>query len=133
MRDYHVREKGWQALGYHFVIGNGVAYGDGRIHVGERWRRQMHGAHCKTPDNFYNNHGIGICLIGNLDHHSPTRKQVEALARLTSFLSKRTGISQSRIYTHGGVTGKTACPGRHFSLSNVLRKMSAGPVTATTR
>ncbi len=133
MRDYHVRERGWQALGYHFVIGNGVAYGDGQVHVGERWRRQMHGAHCKTPDNFYNNHGIGICLIGNLDHHSPTRRQMEALARLTSFLSKRIGISQSRIYTHGGVTGKTACPGRHFSLSNVLRKMSAGPVTATTR
>ncbi len=133
MRDYHVRERGWQALGYHFVIGNGVGYADGKVYVGERWKRQMHGAHCKTPGNYYNNHGIGICLIGNLDNHSPTPKQIESLARLTSYLSQNAGISKSKVYTHGGVTKKTACPGRHFSLSNVLRKMSTRAVSASSR
>ncbi len=124
MRDYHMRQRGWDELGYHFVIGNGVGYGDGQVFVGERWRRQMHGAHCKTPGNHYNEHGIGICLIGNLEAHPPTAKQVESLAKLASFLSTKCGIPQSRILTHGGVTKKTACPGRYFSLSPVIRQMS---------
>jgi len=125
MREWHVKGRGWDALGYHFVIGNGVGYPDGKVYVGERWTKQMHGAHCKTPGNHYNDHGVGICLIGNLDSHPPTAKQMQALAKLTSFLTGKCGIPQSRIYTHGGVTHKTACPGRHFNLPNLLRQLSA--------
>lgn len=125
MADYHVKTRGWDALGYHFVIGNGVGYGDGRVFVGERWSRQMHGAHCKTPGNHFNEHGIGICLIGDLDDHAPSRAQVESLARLIAFLQVQCGIPKNKIHTHGGVTGKTACPGRNFSLSAVLKKVSA--------
>lgn len=124
MRADHVNNRGWDALGYHFVIGNGVAYDDGRIHVGERWRKQMTGAHCKVPGNHYNEHGIGICLIGNLETHRPTKKQIEALAELCAFLTGNCRISTSRILTHGDVTGKTACPGRKFSLPPVLRRIS---------
>lgn len=133
MRDWHVNGRGWVALGYDFVIGNGVGYGDGKVYVGERWRKQMHGAHCKTPDNHYNNHGIGICLIGNLQNHPPTPKQIAALARLLSFLTAKCGIPRSRILTHGGITGKTQCPGRYFSLQPVLREMSLPSLSAATR
>jgi hypothetical protein len=125
MRDWHVRGRGWDALGYHFVIGNGVGYPDGKVYVGERWSRQMTGAHCKTPGNHYNEHGIGICLIGDLDAHAPTRRQVQALARLASFLSDRCNIPPSRILTHGGVTHKTRCPGRYFDLGVVIRQLGA--------
>ncbi len=124
MEAYHVRDRGWDALGYHFVIGNGVKFEDGRVHVGERWTRQMIGAHCKVPGNYYNEHGIGICLIGNLEHHAPTARQISSLAKLASFLSGRCGIPKSRILTHGGVTGKTQCPGRRFTLAPVLRQMT---------
>ncbi len=133
MRDWHVNGRGWDALGYHFVIGNGVGYTDGAIYVGERWTKQMHGAHCKTPGNHYNNHGIGICLIGNLDGHPPSAKQVQALARLTTFLSRKCGIPRSQVLTHKGVTNKTACPGRRFSLSAVLKRMSPYSVSASSR
>ncbi len=124
MRDWHMRGRGWDELGYHFVIGNGVAYPDGQIYVGNRWKKQMHGAHCKTPDNQYNDYGIGICLIGDFQSSSPTRKQIAAAARLMSFLTQKCGLPQSQIKTHGGVTQKTACPGRNFSLAPVLREMS---------
>ena len=131
MRDYHMRVRGWDELGYHFVIGNGSGYPDGQIFIGNRWVRQMHGAHCKTDGNHYNEHGIGICLIGNLDNHGPSRKQVAALARLASFLTQRCGIPQSKILTHGGITHKTACPGRFFSLGPVLRQMSVRSADAS--
>jgi len=124
------KQRGWDGLGYHFVIGNGVGYGDGQVFVGERWPKQMHGAHCKTPGNEYNDHGIGICLIGDLDSHPPTGNQMRALTRLVSYLSNQCGIPKSRIQTHGGVTHKTACPGKYFSLQTVLRNVSTGPVTA---
>jgi len=124
MADYHVRVRGWDALGYHFVIGNGVNYEDGRVFVGERWHKQMHGAHCKTPGNYHNNHGIGICLIGNFEEHAPTLKQLESLSRLVSFLNDKCDIPESKVLTHGGVTHKTACPGRFFSLSEIRRRLA---------
>ena len=123
MRAWHMQGRGWDELGYHFVIGNGGGYGDGQVFVGERWRQQKHGAHCKTPDNRYNDHGIGICLIGDLDAHAPTAKQMQALARLVSFLCENADIQRSRVLTHGGITHKTACPGRRFAMSNLMRQM----------
>ena len=133
MRDWHVNGRGWKELGYHFVIGNGVGYADGRIYVSARWDKQMHGAHCKTPDNRYNKHGIGICLIGNLEAHAATYKQIESLARLVSFLSREGDISRSQILTHGGVTNRTACPGRYFSLQPVFQRMLMRSVSASSR
>lgn len=124
MRQWHMKGRGWDDLGYHFVIGNGSGYPDGQVYVGGRWTKQMHGAHCKTPGNHYNDHGIGICLIGDLDAHGPTPRQVAALARLSSFLCQHCGIPQSKILTHGGITHKTACPGRHFSLTPVLKQLT---------
>jgi hypothetical protein len=130
MRDWHMRGRGWDELGYHFVIGNGVRYPDGKVFVGNRWAKQMHGAHCKTKDGFYNQHGIGICLIGDFEHKQPTRAQTRSLAKLMSFLSAKCGIPRNKILTHGGVTHQTACPGRHFKLSPVLQEMSTQTASA---
>ena len=38
------RNRGWDELGYHFVIGNGTMSGDGQIEVGPRWVKQKHGS-----------------------------------------------------------------------------------------
>src|ERR1019366_878150 len=45
------RAKGWDELGYDFVIGNGSDTSDGQIEVGSRWTKQKIGAHDKTSDN----------------------------------------------------------------------------------
>jgi hypothetical protein len=69
------REKGWDELGYHFVIGNGTDTRDGQIEVGSRWVKQKRGAHTKTADNRFNDYGIGICLVGNFNYDRPTAEQ----------------------------------------------------------
>ncbi|MGE3180724.1 MAG: hypothetical protein AB7N71_03775, partial [Phycisphaerae bacterium] len=52
MDRYHRRDRGWKnGLGYHFVIGNGVNYPDGKIFVSERWKDQLSGAHCRNKDS----------------------------------------------------------------------------------
>jgi len=133
MDRYHREVRGWDELGYHFVIGNGIGYPDGKVFVGPRWRKQKHGAHCKVPGNYYNEHGIGICLIGDFERHPPTEKQMQALARLCAFLMEKCHIPIDRIYTHGGITGKTRCPGRYFSMSDLLRRLDGYFYATTTR
>ncbi len=118
------RERGWDELGYHFVIGNGSESKDGEVEVGPRWITQKHGAHCKTDDSFYNEHGIGICLVGNLDNHRPTAKQLASLERLVRFAAAEFHIPASQVLTHGLVTGKTKCPGKYLDLQAIRRTLA---------
>jgi hypothetical protein len=72
IHETHVKRKdgagnNWLGIGYHFVIGNGNGMGDGEIEPTFRWREQMHGAH--AGDKQHNQHGIGICLVGNFDEN----------------------------------------------------------------
>jgi len=116
------REKGWDELGYHFVIGNGTDSGNGQVEVGSRWPKQKWGAHAKTPDNRYNDFGIGICLVGNFEIERPTAQQMQALARLTSYLMATYHISPTNVIRHKD-TKSTDCPGKYLDLA-LVRRMS---------
>ncbi len=115
--------KGWDEVGYHFVIGNGTDTADGQVEPTSRWTKQKHGAHCKVPGNHYNEHGIGICLVGNFDSDRPTAAQMRSAQRLIRFLMERCDIGLGQVLTHGGVTGRTSCPGIHFPLAELKRRL----------
>ncbi|NOX58739.1 MAG: N-acetylmuramoyl-L-alanine amidase [Planctomycetes bacterium] len=121
---YHRNVRKWDELGYHFVIGNGSETFDGKIEVGSRWTKQKTGAHCKTGNNHYNKHGVGICLVGNFENSSPSSAQIASLDKLLLFLSQQCGISADHVLSHGAVTNRTACPGRRFPLSTVKRNLT---------
>ncbi len=110
---------GWEGVGYDFVIGNGTDSGDGQVEVTFRWKDQIQGAHCKTPDNWANEYGIGICLVGNFNNTLPTQKQMQSLVKLTNFLQKRYNIPTNQIYGHGGFPNAhiTDCPGKRFPMA----------------
>jgi hypothetical protein len=118
------KSKGWDELGYHFVIGNGTDTRDGQVEVGGRWPRQKWGAHAKTPDNRYNDFGIGICLVGNFDLTRPTDEQVRSLSKLVAFLMHTYRIPADRVVGHGDTGKATECPGRMMSVAQV-RRLSA--------
>lgn len=128
--DREHRDKGWDELGYHFVIGNGVGSGDGQIEVGPRWNKQKHGAHCKTPSNYYNEHGIGICLVGDFTKTRPTPRQLNSLYRLVRFLGHACDIPPSRVTQHGAIKPGTQCPGRNFALAPLRRYLSSSATAA---
>ncbi len=141
MHRYHLSQKKWpNGLGYHFVIGNGVNYPDGAVFVGKRWKQQITGAHCKSGNgrffgtwrqrNYFNTHGIGICLIGNFENNRPTAKQMQSLRRLIAFLTPEAKINPARVYGHGEITRKTACPGR---LQVAALRRSSGGINAAAR
>jgi hypothetical protein len=112
------RAKGWDELGYHFVIGNGTDSGNGQIEVGSRWPKQKWGAHAKTPDNQYNDYGIGICLVGNFDIEQPTPQQMQSLAKIVSYMMKTYHIPASHVIGHKD-TKSTDCPGKNMNLVQV--------------
>jgi len=118
---WHKEERHWDGIGYDFVIGNGTDSGNGQVEVTFRWRRQITGAHCKTPGNWANEKAVGICLVGNFDYQRPTERQIESLVRLVRFLQMRYDIPQSRIYGHNSTPGArvTDCPGRNFPLAGL--------------
>ncbi len=117
--DREHRKRFWDGIGYDFLIGNGTDSGDGEVEVTFRWREQRTGAHCKTPGNWANERGIGICLVGNFEESVPTSRQIRSLVKLVQFLQKRYRIPKSRIYGHQDTPGArvTDCPGRNFSVA----------------
>lgn len=107
----------WLGIGYHFVVGNGQRMGDGEVRATFRWRGQMAGAHAGRREQ--NEHGIGICLIGNFENTSPTPKQVAALTELLKSLSTRYAITRTHVLRHQDVRS-TLCPGRLFPWEQML-------------
>jgi hypothetical protein len=112
------RDRGFDELGYHFVIGNGTNSGDGQIEVGPRWVKQKWGAHDNALDNRFNTNGIGICLVGDFNKTRPTLKQRRALLRLVVYLMRTYHIPADRVLGHGE-TKVTQCPGRYLDVANM--------------
>jgi N-acetylmuramoyl-L-alanine amidase len=121
----HREEHHWDGVAYDFVIGNGTDSGDGEVEVTFRWREQITGAHCKTPNNWGNEKGIGICLVGNFDYTYPTSRQMWSLTKLVRFLQNRYRIPKWRIYGHGTTPGArvTDCPGRLFPMAGFKARL----------
>ena len=113
---WHRERRGWDSLGYHFVITNGVDGPDGNVQVGGRWPIQKWGAHCGgTPGNEYNNYGIGICLVGDFTDRLPSGAQLASLRRLVLYLMRRYDIPAARVIGHRDApNARTACPGKAF-------------------
>jgi len=105
------KARGWLGVGYHFVIGNGNGSPDGAIEATFRWERQIHGAHAGVRE--YNQHGIGICLIGDFERDYPSPRQVASLVSLVSYLQERCNIPVSNVLLHRHVKA-TSCPGTRF-------------------
>jgi hypothetical protein len=120
MIDREHKEKGWDGCGYHFVIGNGTNSGNGQVEPSARWPIQKWGAHAKTPNNEYNEYGIGICLVGNFDVDRPTAAQTQSLNKLVAYLMKTYHIPPNRVLGHRE-TKPTDCPGRNMNVLAVRR------------
>lgn len=128
--DAHHRRRGWDGLGYHFVIDNGKGGPDGRIEVGSRWRLQKAGAHTGgTPGNEYNEIGIGICLVGDFTDGMPSQAQLASLHRLVSYLAGHYDIRPENIIGHcDAPSAATQCPGTalHRYIATSLRWRVSG-------
>ena len=101
IRDWHVNDRGWSDIGYHFVIEL-----DGTVKAGRPLRRA--GAHAKG----LNKNSIGICYIGGVDINGKpkdtrTAAQKAALYKKTAELMNR--FPEATVHGHNEFA-KKACP-----------------------
>lgn len=121
------RRRGMEnGLAYHFVIDNGTAYRrDGQVETGPRWTRQIAGGHCHQDS--MNQHGIGICLVGDFTKRGPSDKQMAALSSLVDLLRKRYGIGVENVRGHGQWPGESSeCPGKLFPWGELKKRLARG-------
>ncbi len=124
IRRLHV-DHGYRMMGFHFLIGNGNGMGDGALHVGERWIRQLPGWHTVGPQaDEYNAHAVAICLVGNGDRRPPTQRQLAALISLVRRLQSELRIPASGVRLHRDVAGGlTGSPGRFFPAARLQQQL----------
>lgn len=121
IRYRHTQTRGWEDIGYHYLIGNGKYFTtDGKIYAGRHTAFQ--GAHVYGE----NHDSLSIALIGNLDVSTPSTKQIKALRALTQTLLKKHGLTPNNVAGHEEVTNThKTCPGKHVDLDTLretLRK-----------
>lgn len=100
IQGFHMRERGWGDIGYHFLIDASGQVWQGRA-------LDWQGAHAGGDGNIGN---IGICMLGDFSTSSPTPESMAALEQLVDKLSEIHRISPKRVYAHKHFS-KTECPG----------------------
>ncbi len=106
----HTRKRGWNDIGYHFVIDR-----SGRIWEG-RPISQI-GAHAGSQAA--NDRNAGVLLLGNFDLQTPAAAQISSLERLVDSLRARYKLGRAQVFSHKEVRGDcglgpTNCPGKHL-------------------
>ena len=102
IRGWHVNERGWSDIGYHYVVGI-----NGELEAGRPNRKQ--GAHASG----HNKNSIGVCYVGGKDkdfvHIKDTRtsEQKETLVKLLGYLHLM--YPEAVLQGHNELSGK-ACP-----------------------
>jgi len=102
IRKWHVDERGWSDVGYHYII-----LLDGTIQKGRPTNKQ--GAHCLG----HNSKSIGVCYIGGVDKYSKskdTRTDAQKVAlKALVFMIKDQFKTISSVHGHNEFS-KKACP-----------------------
>jgi N-acetylmuramoyl-L-alanine amidase CwlA len=108
----HRHLRGWDEIGYHFLIGAGWLTIEGQIYAGRSIEKE--GAHARGC----NGDSIGVALIGNFNRGAPAQKQIKSLVRLIAELCEKYRIPIHGIYGHNEKYS-TNCPGRYVDMREI--------------
>lgn len=101
IRKYHVEQRGWSDIGYHYVV-----YLDGTIHEGRPLGKA--GAHCTG----HNQNSIGVVYVGGLDANGKakdTRTDAQKAGLLKLIKRLKAEYPQATVHGHYEFARK-ACP-----------------------
>lgn len=117
----HTHYRGWDAIGYHYLIGNVRPYTkNGEIYTGRS--EEFEGAHTLG----HNKNSLGICLIGNFDEVVPSKEQFDSLFSLLGQKMIQHHVPVENVMGHNEFVGvKKSCPGKFVDMDHVrsvLRK-----------
>jgi len=105
IRSWHVNERKWRDIGYHFVVRR-----DGEVQLGRPI--EMQGAHARG----HNKTSVGVCWVGGVDkdmnpENNMTKEQEAELWCTVQNLMLTYGINKDQVVGHRDLPGVTkACP-----------------------
>lgn len=115
IRRYHMSQRGWLDIGYHFCIENLKTSGGGVETVAVVGRPlSIKGAHARG----HNHDSIGICVIGNYNIDFVPEKHFEQAAKLCASLCIVFGLTANNVYGHRDFAS-TDCPGKLFDIERL--------------
>lgn len=96
--EWHVRDRGWPGIGYHFVIekNGAIVMGNPLTNISYHTQGQ-------------NTKSVGIVLSGNFEIEQPTAAQMASLSNLIAYLRDELP-NELQVYGHRDFAA-TACPG----------------------
>ncbi|XP_033112156.1 peptidoglycan recognition protein 1-like isoform X2 [Anneissia japonica] len=100
IQNYHMDDRGWDDIGYSFLIGE-----DGKVYEGRGWDRV--GAHTRG----YNDVGIAISFMGNFSNIKPKQIALDAAKNLINCGVRLRKVSTTYILRGHRDMGTTTCPG----------------------
>ena len=116
IRRYHVKQRGWHDIGYHYGI-ELVDY-DYEILVGRF--ECITGAHVRG----HNKDTLGICVVGNWDKLKVPKQQWDKAILLVQDILKRHSLKASDVYGHCEFARKS-CPGKNFDMDKFRKDLCA--------
>lgn len=116
MADYHIKTRGWQAIGQHLTL-----LPDGRWVTGRDWNTDP------ASITGWNAGAFAIEMLGNFDsgHDIFTGKQAEAIYAFSAVFMKQMGLdinSDLKFHRDNPTAGKT-CPGTSINKANFITEV----------
>lgn len=101
---YHMDDKGWPDIAYHFIIDSA-----GRVFVGRPTSARGDTATSYDPTGHFL-----VCCEGDLDRQAPTEAQLDALVYMLAWGATQFGVSPDTIRGHRDYAA-TTCPGAELA------------------
>ena len=135
IRESHLDRLGAADIGYHLVIdragriwqGRDIRYQGAHVHP-DYPRPDFDGPEARSPQTkvAWNQHNLGIMVLGNFQLQSPTAQQLSTLKSTLAVLMQHYRVPVERVYTHQELNN-TECPGQN--LQPVMDQYRDGPLS----
>jgi hypothetical protein len=122
IREYHMQQLGWRAIGYHY----GIELVNHTFEILKGRYDNETGAHCKQAR--MNVKSIGICLVGDFDAEEPDTVMMYKLIQLTRSLMGIYSIPIERVMPHRMFARHKSCPGKNFDFDRFADGLRHGEV-----
>lgn len=126
IRQYHMKNLGWDDIGYHAGVELVESGGISRVEIvmGRPWWEA--GAHAVGV----NNDSLGVCFVGNYDETEPPDEMYTAGAKLLALWMRLYKIPSYAIYPHNVINRNKTCPGLKFNMKRLVEEAVATALQA---
>ena len=109
----------------HFVIRPGAVEGSAEVIATDFWKYQTDAQHVTMPGMDWNEHSIGVCLVGDFSASGPPPAMYRDLVALVSSLQAECGnIRIDHVYLYRQIDNRTDSPGRAFPANDFWMSLS---------